>query len=50
MVSISVSQDENKSEGEKVLETTDPRSCRRRAIGMEVHFTVRLKDIIGLGA
>ena len=46
----SVSHDKDKGEGEKVLETTKSRSWRRRAIGMKGYFTVRLKDIIGLGA
>ena len=50
MVSVSVSQDENKGEGEKVLEITDPRNCRRRAIRKENYLTVRLKHIIGFGA
>ena len=50
MVSMSVSQDEDKGEDEKVLETTDPRNRRRRSIGKENHFKVRLEDIMGLGA
>ena len=50
MESMSVSQVENEGEGEKVLETTDPLSCRQRAIRKGNQLTVRLKDITSFGA